>query len=96
MRTMSWSRYHALSWSFMRIRGRLRAGGAKRTRRAAKGAAVGLPAAMDAWADRPGSDDRRFERRGFRSGRTGGFAARTLRAVTTIFRTGAVPRDTDI
>jgi hypothetical protein len=33
MRTMSRSRYHTLSWSFMRIRGHVRSGG-KRTGRA--------------------------------------------------------------
>jgi hypothetical protein len=29
MKTMSWSRYHCLSWSFMRLRGSLRGGGLK-------------------------------------------------------------------
>jgi|HubBroStandDraft_5_1064220.scaffolds.fasta_scaffold2396371_1 hypothetical protein len=33
MKTMSWSRYHALSWSFTRMRSHLR-GSRKRTRRA--------------------------------------------------------------
>jgi hypothetical protein len=34
MKTLSRSRYHALSWSFTRMRGDLRTSGAKRTRRA--------------------------------------------------------------
>ncbi len=71
MKTMSRSRYHALSWSFTRIRGHVRGGG-KRTRRAGN---VGLRQA-----------------KAFQSG----FIARALRSLLTIFRTGVVPRKTDI
>jgi hypothetical protein len=35
MKTMSWSRYHCLSWSFLRIRTGLRWGGLTRTRNTA-------------------------------------------------------------
>jgi hypothetical protein len=82
MRTMSRSRYHALSWSFMRIRGHRRGGGVKRTRHAGKAVAAAAAA--------------RREGRGFQSGPTAGLLARALRSVITIFRTGVLPRDTDI
>lgn len=71
MKTMSRSRYHALSWSFMRIRGHAR-GGAKRMRRAGNGG----PRQAEAFP--------------------GGFLLRTFRSIITIFRTGVVPRKTDI
>ena len=35
MKTMSWSRYHCLAWSFLRVRGGLRWGGPTRRHRAA-------------------------------------------------------------
>ena len=40
MKTMSWSRYHCLSWSFVRIRSSLHCGALTRTRHAASTAAV--------------------------------------------------------
>jgi hypothetical protein len=39
MKTMSWSRYHCLSWSFLRIRSSLRCGGLTRKRNIAATAA---------------------------------------------------------
>jgi hypothetical protein len=39
MKTMSWSRYHCLSWSFLRIRSRLHGGGLTRPRHTAATAA---------------------------------------------------------
>jgi hypothetical protein len=82
MKTMSWSRYHALSWSFTRIRGKLR--GAKRAHRtgyAASGTGI------DAAAGEGGS---------FRHRPAQGWSARAFRALITIIRTGVLPVDTDI
>jgi hypothetical protein len=45
MKTMSWSRYHCLSWSFVRIRTGLRRGGLTRTRHRAPTAAISAAAA---------------------------------------------------
>ncbi len=86
MKTMSRSRYHALSWSFSRMRGHLRGNGAKRTHRAGHAAAVGSGAAAD-WA---GNGAPR-QAKGF----GGEFRARMLRAITAIFRTRVLPGDTD-
>jgi hypothetical protein len=83
MKTMSRSRYHALAWSFMRIRGHRRGGGVKRTRHA--GRAVATAAAA---AGREGG--------AFRGGQTAGLLARASQSVITIFRTEVLPRDTDI
>jgi hypothetical protein len=77
---MSRSRYHALAWSFARIRGHRRAGGLKRTRRAGQGAAR-----ADLWCKGNG-----------RRGGTAGFLASAWRSLIAIFRTGVLPRDTDI
>jgi hypothetical protein len=88
MKTMSWSRYHALSWSFSRIRPHLHGRGAKRARRTAKAAAIAASAAP---AVRPGAaDPGRQDRADF------GFLARVSRALSRIFRTKALPGDTDI
>jgi hypothetical protein len=76
MKTMSRSRYHALSWSFTRIRSRVR-GGRKRTRRAGNGSPR-RPMPFQSTA---------FQR---------GFLFRALHSLITIFRTGVVPRETDI
>ena len=81
MKTMSRSRYHALSWSFTRIRGHRRGGGVKRTRHAGRAVA---PAAT------------RREGSAFQGGPTAGLLARVLQSVVAIFRTGVLPRDTDI
>jgi len=48
MRMMSWSRYHCLSWSFMRIRASLRRGGLARAHQKVIAAAVSTPAAVEA------------------------------------------------
>ena len=48
MRMMSWSRYHCLSWSFMRIRARLRHDRFVRAGHKVTVAAVSAPAAKDA------------------------------------------------
>ena len=80
MRTMSRSRYHALAWSFARIRSHRRAGSLKRTRYAGKAAAPAEPGCKG---------------NGFRGG-AAGFLARSWRSLITIFRTGVLPRDTDI
>jgi hypothetical protein len=45
MKTMSWSRYHCLSWSFVRVRSSLRRGGLMRTRHAPATAAISAAAA---------------------------------------------------
>jgi hypothetical protein len=45
MKTMSWSRYHCLSWSFLRIRSRLHCGGLTRPRHTAATAANSADAA---------------------------------------------------
>jgi hypothetical protein len=91
MKTMSWSRYHALSWSFSRIRPHLHGRGAKRARRMAKAAAVAAATAPAAPAVRPGATD---------PGRRGrgdfGFLAGVSRALSRIFRTKALPGETDI
>jgi hypothetical protein len=42
MKTMSWSRYHCLSWSFMRTRTHLRSGMKRRRRHALKPTALQL------------------------------------------------------
>ena len=91
MKTMSWSRYHALSWSFSRIRPHLHGRGAKRARRIAKAAAIAASTAPVARAIRPGAAD---------PGRRGrgefGFLATVSRALSRIFRTKALPGETDI
>jgi len=90
MKTMSWSRYHALSWSFSRIRPHLHGRGAKRARRMAKAAAIAASTASTAPV-RPGAAD---------PGRRGrgefGFLATVSRALSRIFRTKALPGETDI
>lgn len=96
MRTMSRSRYHALSWSFMRIRGHRRGGGVKRTHRAGKAVVVAACTATDLLANRAGSAAPGREGRGFQGGPAAGLLTRALRSVITIFRTGVLPGDTDI
>ena len=93
MRTMSRSRYHALSWSFMRIRGR--SGGVKRARRAGKALAAAAPTATDIPAARARSGAPGREGRDFQGGPEG-LLARALRSVIAIIRTRVLPRDTDI
>lgn len=90
MKTMSWSRYHALSWSFSRIRphhGR----GAKRARRMAKAAAIADSTAPAAPAVRPGAADPGRQGRG-----DFGFLVTVSQALIRIFRTKALPGETDI
>ena len=88
MKMMSRSRYHALSWSFGRMRGHLR-GTAQRTRRPRKAVAVCAVAEIRA---SPADDGAR------RSGKGsfGGLLPRAMRSIITIIRTGVVPRETDI
>jgi hypothetical protein len=91
MKTMSWSRYHALSWSFSRIRTHLHGRGARRARRAAKAAAIAAATAAAAPAVRPGAaGPGRQGAGGFR------FLAGASRALSRIFRTKALPAETDI
>lgn len=89
MKTMSRSRYHALSWSFTRMRGQLRMSGIKRTRRA--GHAVTASVISGAPADRAGNGAPR-QAKGF----GGEFRARMFRSIIAFFRTRVLPRDTDI
>jgi hypothetical protein len=89
MKTMSRSRYHALSWSFTRMRGHLRGSGVKRTRRA--GRAVTASVVSGAAADRAGNGAPR-QAKGF----GGEFRARMFRSIIAFFRTRVLPRDTDI
>jgi hypothetical protein len=91
MKTMSWSRYHALSWSFSRIRIPLHGRGAQRARRMAKAAAIAASTAPAAAAVRPGAADPGREGRG-----DFGFPARVSQALSRIFRTKALPGETDI
>jgi hypothetical protein len=89
MKTMSWSRYHALSWT--RIRPHLHRRCDKRARRMAKAAAIAastvpaVPAARRGAADPPRQDSADF-----------GFLAGVSRALSRIFRTKALPGETDI
>jgi hypothetical protein len=94
MKTMSWSRYHALSWSFTRTRGHLRHGRVKRARRASKVAMVA--ASTDVLAGRADKAEPGCRGSGFQGVPAQGFLARALRSVITIFRTGVLPGDTDI
>jgi hypothetical protein len=89
MKTMSRSRYHALSWSFTRMRGQLRISGVKRTRRT--GHAVAASVISGTLADRAGSGGSQRDK-GFQ----GGFPVRAFRSLITFFRTGVLPGDTDI
>jgi hypothetical protein len=91
MKTMSWSRYRALSWSFSRIRPHLRGRGAKRARRMAKAAAIAASTAPTARAIRPDAADPGRQGRG-----EFGFLATVSRAFSRIFRTKALPVETDI
>jgi len=89
MKTMSWSRYHALSWA--RIRPHLHGRRAKRARRMAKAAAIAASTASAAPAAQPGAaDPPRRGRADF------GFLAGVSRALSRIFRTRALPGETDI
>ena len=89
MKTMSWSRYHALSWSFMRMRAHLRGSGVKRTR--CTGHAVASSVVPGVLVVRARSCGSRQDGRGL-----GRFLARTFRSIITFFRTGVLPRKTDI
>lgn len=89
MKTMSRSRYHALSWSFSRMRGHLRGSGVKRTRHA--GHAVAASVASGAAADRTGNGAP-LQTEGF----GGEFRARMFRSIIAFFRTRVLPGDTDI
>jgi hypothetical protein len=99
MKTMSWSRYHALSWSFARIRSSLHGRRAKRARRiakaatkaATKAAVIAAATAPAASAVRPGAADP-----GRQGGGAFGFLARVSRPLSRIFRTKALPDETDI
>jgi hypothetical protein len=91
MKTMSWSRYRALSWSGSRIRPHLYGRGAKRARRMAKAAASAAATAPAAPAVRPDAADPGRQRRA-----DFGFLARVSRALSRIFRTKALPAETDI
>ncbi|SDT60471.1 hypothetical protein [Bradyrhizobium canariense] len=55
MKAMSWSRYHCLSWSFMRIRNGLR-GGKSRRRHTVKTAAGERSRASEAALEGTGND----------------------------------------
>jgi len=87
MKTMSWSRYHALSRSLTRTRSHLRGSRSRRTRRIGKAVFASAVSEADGGASRAARQDR-----GFRDG----FPARALRSIVTFFRTGVLPADTDI
>jgi hypothetical protein len=91
MKTVSWSRYHALSWSFSRMRPRLHGRGAKRARRMAEAAAIAAATASAVRAIRAGAADPGRQGRG-----EFGFLATVSRALSRIFRTEALPGETDI
>ena len=93
MKTMSWSRYHALSWSFTRIRTHLRHGGVKRRRRAA-GAVASTGA--EAIVSRPGRGEPEPRRADLAGGSAGGLLARVSQSLTRIFRTKRLRNGTDI
>jgi hypothetical protein len=88
MKTMSWSRYHALSWA--RIGPHLHGRRAKRARRMAKAAAIAASSAP-ATSVRSGAADPGCEGRA-----DFGFLAGVSRALSRIFRTKALPGETDI
>ena len=89
MKTMSRSRYHALSWSFTRMRGHLRGFGGKRTRRT--GRAVAASVVSEAPADRAGNGAPP-PAKDFGDG----FRARMFGSIIAIFRARVLPGDTDI
>jgi hypothetical protein len=89
MKTMSWSRYHALSWA--RIRPHLRGRCAKRARRMAKAAAIAASTIPAVPAVRPGAADP-----GRQGSRDFGFLTGVSSALSRIFRTKALPGETDI
>jgi hypothetical protein len=91
MKTMSWSHYRALSWSCSRIRPHLHGRGAKRARRMAKAAASAAATDPAAPAVRPDAADPGRQRRA-----DFGFLAGVSRALSRIFRTKALPAETDI
>jgi len=91
MKTMSWSRYHALSWSFARIRSDLHGRGAKRARRTARAAAIAVSTAPAVSEIRHGTGEP--ERL---AGAEFGFLANVSRPINRIFRTRALPGETDI
>jgi hypothetical protein len=97
MKTMSWSRYHALSWSFTRIGTRLRHGGGKRRRRAA-GPVASATANTPVSRPHRGEPERRGREPGggFLAGSAGGFLARVSQPLSQIFRTKWLRSDTDI
>ena len=88
MKMMSWSRYHALSWSVVRLRTHPRHG-AKRMRHPAK---IVVMVALEAVAYRPGKSE--AERRD--RGPGGAQLARAIRSIIKIFRTRVLPGATDI
>jgi hypothetical protein len=81
VKTMSWSRYHALSWSFARISGHRGGHGVRRTRRAT----------VVSEADKGASGVPRLEESVLH-----GLPVRVLRSILRFFRTGVLPADTDI
>lgn len=89
MKTMSRSRYHALSWSFTRMRGHLRGSGAKRIPRT--GHTVAASVVSGAATDRAGNGGP-----GQAKGFGGEFRARMFRSIIAIFRIRVLPGDTDI
>jgi hypothetical protein len=93
MKTMSWSRYHGLSWSFTRIRTHLRHGGAKRRRRAA---AAMVSTRAGAIVVRPGGGEPESSQADLAGGLAHRFLARVSQSLTRIFRTKRLRSDTDI
>jgi hypothetical protein len=87
MKMMSWSRYHALSWSVVRVRTHPRHGGVKRLRHPAKAVVM----VAEARANRPGKSTAALRESPGRRSR-----ARILRSIIKIFRTRVLPGKTDI
>jgi hypothetical protein len=87
MKTMSWSRYHALSWSFTRIRCHGGGHGVRRTRRAGNT----VSATVVSEVARGASGAPRLE-----ESVAPGSPVRALRSIIRFFRTGVLPADTDI
>jgi hypothetical protein len=100
MKMMSWSRYHALSWSAPRVRPRLRHGGMKPKRPSfkrhhsvkASAAIASEGAASEVMTGLSGGNKPSHRGRGPGAG----FLAWALLSLIKIFRTRVLPGDTDI
>ena len=94
MKMMSWSRYHALSWSAPRVRPRLRHGGMKRRRHSLKPSTVVVSGGLASEVTTDLSGGNEPLHRGRCPG--AGFLVWASRSLIKIFRTRVLPGDTDI